>query len=63
MASWNDDGTTQMYGCKRVLLKIPYLLKKGWPQLLLWNKETLYSEKKNLFPAIKRSNLQEKNVF
>ena len=28
-----------------LFLKIPYLLKNGQPQLLSWNKETLYPEK------------------
>ena len=50
------------YMAASALRKIPYPLKNGWPQLLLWNKETLYSEK-ILFPAIKQSNLQGKNVF
>ena len=44
--------------------KIPYPLRNGWPQLLSSNKKTLtlYSEK-NLFPAIKHSNLQGKIVL
>ena len=42
--------------------KIFYPLRNGWSQLISWGKETLYSEKK-LFPAIKYSNLQGKNIF
>ena len=37
-------------------------IEEWWPQLLSWNKERMYSEKK-LFPAFKHSNLQGKIVF
>ena len=37
-------------------------MRHEWPQLLLWDKETQYPEKK-LVPATKRSNLQGKTFF
>ena len=37
-----------IYGCKSYFLKKLYPLRNGRPQLLLWNKETLYT-KKNFF--------------
>ena len=48
------------HGCKCFFfLKKTYPLRNGWPQLLLRNKETLYSENK-LFPA---SKFFRKNYF
>ena len=34
-----------IHDCKCSFEKNPYPLRNGWPQLLLWNKETLYPEK------------------
>ena len=52
--SWNDDGNNQIHGCKCSFEITIRRIHWGMDNTVLWKK---------LFPSIKRSNLQEKNVF
>ena len=43
-----------------LFLKKPYLLRKWWPQLLLWNKETFYPEKSS---SLQLNSVTFKEIF
>ena len=91
VAYWNNDGTTQMYGCKNFfeitnalninICKILYYLYIAYTPFMAastllknmstdeWMAATTFVKQgnnvlwKKLFPAIKQSNPQGKNVF